>query len=273
MTAAPRPLAELSKDEAKRITGLVFDLDDTLLDHGSLAEDAYSALFRLREAGLRLVACTGRPAGWSEVLVRQWPIDVALAENGAVALIKEPQPTQAARIVRVFPDDLARVRRDELMQLAHELIARHPAAALADDNAARWTDVAIDIGEHRQVAADAVAAMHAEARARGVVTFASSVHMHLSFETCDKASGTFRLFEERFGESRAVARYAYAFVGDSGNDASAFSAFATTFGVSNVAKYLAMLPDPPKFVTTAPMGKGFAELAARLVALRGTGGD
>ena len=57
------PLARLTADEARRLRGVIFDLDDTLLDHGALGEAAYSALFRLRASGLRLIACTGRPAG------------------------------------------------------------------------------------------------------------------------------------------------------------------------------------------------------------------
>ena len=66
-----KPLAALSVEEARALRGVIFDLDDTVLDHGALTEIAYGALFRLREAGLRLVACTGRPAGWGEVLARQ----------------------------------------------------------------------------------------------------------------------------------------------------------------------------------------------------------
>src|SRR3954465_13308071 len=68
-----------------RLRGLLFDLDDTLLDHSKLSEVAYSALFRLREAGFELYAVTGRPAGWAAVIVNQWPIHGAVAENGALA--------------------------------------------------------------------------------------------------------------------------------------------------------------------------------------------
>jgi hydroxymethylpyrimidine pyrophosphatase-like HAD family hydrolase len=148
---APRPLDALSNDEAKRLQGLIFDLDDTVLDHGALTEAAYSALFRLRKAGLRLVACTGRPAGWSDVLLRQWPIDAAVAENGAVALVKIPGPHGTSRIVTLFPTniDAARAEREELLGLARLLVDRFPEARLADDNAARWTDVSIDVVEHR----------------------------------------------------------------------------------------------------------------------------
>lgn len=265
-----RPLDALEVDEARGLRGLVFDLDDTVLDHGALTEASYSALFRLRESGLRLVACTGRPAGWAEVLLRQWPIDAAVAENGAVALAKERHEGQASRIVTLFPTDVnvMREKRDELLGLARHFVDLFPAAELADDNASRWTDVTIDIGEHRKVGAETILAMRAEAKARGVSTFVSSVHLHLSFSTADKASGTIRMLEARFGESTDVACSVNAFVGDSGNDARAFAAFRTTFGVANVRRHLSSLPEPPKFVTKHAMGLGFAELASCLVTLR-----
>jgi hypothetical protein len=68
------PLSRLERDEARSLEGLLFDLDDTLLDHGLLSVEAYSALHRLSGAGLRLLAVTGRPAGWGDVLARQWPV-------------------------------------------------------------------------------------------------------------------------------------------------------------------------------------------------------
>ncbi|MRG95291.1 HAD-IIB family hydrolase [Polyangium spumosum] len=265
-----RPIDALRPEEARGLSGLVFDLDDTLLDHGELTEVAYASLFRLREAGLRLVACTGRPAGWAEVLVRQWPIDAAVAENGAVAFVKERRPPGAPRSSCVFPADLAAAgaRRVELRALAEELCRRFPTVALADDNAARFTDVTLDIGEHCRAQAEDVAAMRAEASRRGVHTLASSVHLHLSYDPADKATGTLRLLESAFGQDPVRARLAHAFVGDSGNDAAAFVAFTTTIGVANVRAYLPTLPVPPKYVTHAAMGRGFAELATTLAALR-----
>src|SRR5690242_13669979 len=84
-----RPIASMPAEEAKRLRGLLFDLDDTLLDHGRLPEAAYSSLFRLREAGFELVCVTGRSAGWGDVLIRQWPIAAAVTENGAFALLSD----------------------------------------------------------------------------------------------------------------------------------------------------------------------------------------
>jgi HAD superfamily hydrolase (TIGR01484 family) len=262
-----KPLSLLQPAEAGRLRGVIFDLDDTVLDHGALTEPAFGALFRLREAGLGLVACTGRPAGWGAVIQRQWPLAATVTENGAVAWV----PAGAGRVVARdrIPPAVRSERRAALLALASELVRRHPTAALADDNEARRSDVTIDIGEHRQVAPDVVLAMRAEASRRGVRSFSSSVHLHLTFDADDKASGTLDVLGEHLGEDPTAARAAWAFVGDSANDAAAFAAFRTTFGVANIARHARGLTILPRYVATRPMGLGFAEIAERLLALRG----
>jgi hydroxymethylpyrimidine pyrophosphatase-like HAD family hydrolase len=260
-----RPLEALEAKEANGLTGLVFDLDDTVLDSGRLSEAAYGALFRLRESGLVLVACTGRPAGWGELVQRMWPVDATVTENGALAWIHEGE--RVVPLSRTPVADL-RARRAELLALAEELVARHPAATLADDNGARLCDVTLDIGEHRSVEADEVREMMRFAEARGVRTFRSSVHMHLTSSTEDKASGTLWMLGAVRGEDSTAGRHRYAFVGDSENDAVAFGAFHTTFGVANVRPRLGRIAVPPRYVADAPRGAGFAAIAARLVELR-----
>jgi hypothetical protein len=94
------------------------------------------------------------------------------------------------------------------------------------------------------------------------------VHLHLTFETEDKATGTVGLLRRCFGEDPTAARARYAFIGDSANDAAAFGAFLTTFGVANIAAHLRGISVPPRYVAREPMGRGFAAIAARLVALR-----
>jgi hydroxymethylpyrimidine pyrophosphatase-like HAD family hydrolase len=275
-----KPLDALDPGEARRLDGVVFDLDDTVLDHGVLGEDAYRALFRLRASGLRLLACTGRPAGWGEVLVRQWPLDAVVVENGAVAFVVEPSAVSdapgagaARRIAAVdpLPSPERRARRAALLALADEILGRFPETALADDNDARRTDVTLDIGEHRRVDVQVIRAIAAMARSRGVRTLVSSIHLHLSRETDDKATGTIRVLVHHFGEDATRARARFAFVGDSANDAAAFAAFALTFGVANVRAHLRGLTVPPRYVAPAPMGAGFAAVAARICALRESG--
>src|SRR5262245_43505789 len=82
-------LEAISNESIARLRGFLFDLDDTLLDHGRLTAEALAALYRLHEDGLELFAVTGRPAGWGAVVAHQWPITGAVTENGAIALRRE----------------------------------------------------------------------------------------------------------------------------------------------------------------------------------------
>ena len=259
-----KPLAALGRDEAAGLDGLVVDLDDTVLDHGLLTQEAYDAVFRAREAGLALVVATGRPLGWAEVVARTWPIDGAVAENGAASARREG--TRLVRADATSDDERADERR-RLLSLARALTARFPSAALADDNALRRTDVTVDIGETRAVPGGDVRAMVALARSEGVRTTVSSVHLHLSYDTHDKATGVVAYLAARgVDATRALTRWA--FVGDSGNDAPCFAAFRTSFGVANVREHLAGLSVLPAYVAPHPRGRGFASIVAALARLR-----
>src|SRR5262245_34003986 len=110
-----RPISKLAAAEARDLVGLLFDLDDTCLDHGRLSEVAYSSLFGLLEAVLRWSACTGRPAGWGEVLARQWPIDGAVTENGAVSFYAEGRSVRRIDSVGESERGARRIRVAEIV--------------------------------------------------------------------------------------------------------------------------------------------------------------
>lgn len=266
-----RPLAVLTPEVARALRGVVFDLDDTVLDHGCLTLEAYAALYRLCDTGLVLVACTGRPAGWGEVIQRQWPVSATVAENGAVRLFggKRGAPMELDLDGGVAPgeaDELAS-SREKLLAFAARIVATYPEVSLADDVRARMTDVTLDIGERRAVSSLVVAAIERDAALAGLRTTVSSVHLHLTHAASDKASGAMRALA-RLGEAPSRARASVAFIGDSGNDAAAFAAFETTFGVANVRAHLARMTVPPKYVTRAERGGGFAEFANLVATLR-----
>jgi HAD superfamily hydrolase (TIGR01484 family) len=260
------PLASLSKEEARALRGLLFDLDDTLLSHGVLTRAAYDALWDLKAAGLRLVAVTGRPSGWGEVIVRQWPIDGAVTENGAVAVAKEAGGV--ARFERCGEAE-RRSRRARLAGIIEDVRAVVPEARLTDDIDARRSDVTWDIGERVKLPTDRVAAIVRAIAAAGARSFASSVHVHATYDTDDKASGAIFYLARALGEDPGAATSAgWAFAGDSGNDAACFSAFRTTFAVANVRSHLDRIPVTPRYVASAEMGEGFAEIARALLAAR-----
>jgi len=256
------PLAKLGREEGARIEGLLFDLDDTFLTHGVLVRAAYDALWDLHDAGTKLVVVTGRPSSWGEIVVRQWPIDAATTENGAIAIVRENG--RVVRVDRCAPDERAR-RRAKLEALAADVASRAPDLKPTEDRSGRVSDFTWDIGENEKVAPARVAFVQSILAEHGARTSRSSVHLHATFDGDDKASGTVRLLAACFGVDAGAARSRFAFAGDSGNDRPCFSAFETTFGVANVRKSVEALALPPRFVASAEMGEGFAEIARALL--------
>lgn len=259
------PLSSLSPERVRSLAGLLFDLDDTVLTEGVLTQAAYDALWALHQGGLRLVAVTGRPCGWGEVLVRQWPIDGAVTENGAVHVLRD----RSGVLVReACPPEERAERRARLGDLVARVAEVVPEAKLTDDVTMRRSDVTWDIGEKERLPPDRVQSIADQILRAGARTSRSSVHIHATFDVDDKASGAVGFLALAFGEDAGRALHRYAFIGDSGNDAPCFSAFQMTFGVANVTSALSRLAVPPRFVAGLPMGAGFAEVARALLALR-----
>ena len=71
--------------QRRQVLGVFTDIDDTLTTEGAITADALQALQRLKQAGMPVVAITGRPVGWSVPFASTWPVDAIVAENGAVA--------------------------------------------------------------------------------------------------------------------------------------------------------------------------------------------
>jgi len=254
------PITALTKDAPRHLRGLLFDLDDTFLDHAKLTEAAYSSLFRLREAGFEAYAVTGRPAGWASVVVRQWPIDGAVAENGAIAYVMDGR---ALRTLDTVPAAERAARRERLAALVSQVQAAFPDLVPADDVPLRVTDFTFDIGEQQRVPKERVQEVRAFAEARGAFTLASSVHLHLSYDREDKASGIVRLIRELRGADPSVILSRYAFIGDSENDAACFAAFRHSIGVANLSGRPSLTPH---YGTSRDRGAGFVEAVNALIA-------
>jgi len=257
-----KPIASLSAEEARGLKGVLFDLDDTLLTHGKLSEGAYSALFRLQESGLLLFGVTGRPIAWGKLLVRQWPIEAAVCETGALC----------ARLTagRVTVDDsltpaLREHNRSRLMDLVREIRVRFKSLVVAADAAERVSDFTFDIGETQNTESALVDEVARFAEQRSARTNRSSVHLHITFDAHDKASGTLALLSRVYEHDPTAARKTFAYIGDSENDAPCFAAFHTSIGVGNLR---GRHTQPPRFKAQHSLGAGFVEVAQHLVALR-----
>ena len=157
--------------------------------------------------------------GWATVIARQWPIDGAVAENGAIAFFVTARGLHTQDPV---PAPERRKRRHALASLVAEVRAEFPELVPADDVPLRLTDFTFDIGEQERVPRERIALVRAFAEARGASTLASSVHLHLSFDREDKASGAVRLIRALRAVDPSAILARYAFIGDSENDAACF---------------------------------------------------
>ena len=251
----------LEKAEASALEGVLFDLDDTLLDHTRLSQAAYDALFRLRACGLSLIVLTGRPASWAELLVRMWPVDAAIAENGSVAYrFVNDSPV----LLDTVSDQVRQARRERLGRLVNEVRRELPSLVPANDVQGRISDFTFDIGENCHMPEDVIARAIQLARRGGARTTRSSVHLHLTFDHMDKGCGALNLLT-RLGHDSTSARRRFAFIGDSENDAAAFATFATTVGVANLKGTFSL---PPKYLTLLPQSAGFCQFTDHLCGLR-----
>jgi HAD superfamily hydrolase (TIGR01484 family) len=259
-----KPLAELRG--AERLRGLLFDIDDTLTTEGRLTAQAYAALERLKQAGRMVIAVTGRPAGWCDHIARMWPVDAVVGENGAFYFRHE-----SGKLHKRFhdPEATRADKRARLAAIAQRILAAAPGCALASDQAYREADLAIDYCEDVPAlpleAAERIAALMREA---GLSAKISSIHVNGWFGGYDKLAMTRILFAEKFATDLDSANAQYAYAGDSPNDAPMFAYFANSVGVANVARFAGRLPAPPKYVTQAQAGAGFAELVAHLLGER-----
>jgi HAD superfamily hydrolase (TIGR01484 family) len=254
----PRPLTEL---EAPRLKGILCDIDDTLTLHGRLVPEAYLALQRAQDAGLRVVPITGRPGGWVDQIARMWPVDGVVGENGGLWMWMDGNKLQR----RFFQDaNTRRANREKLDSLASQILSEVPGTALASDQPYRDLDLAIDFCEDVPPLPESDIDRIADAFHRhGAICKISSIHVNGWYGDFDKLRGFQRFHKDRWGGP--VDFSDWAFFGDSANDEPMFKAFQWSFGVANVKRFLPRLEHKPAFITPSEGGMGFVEGLDRLL--------
>jgi HAD superfamily hydrolase (TIGR01484 family) len=210
-----------------------------------------------------VVPVTGRPAGWCDHIARMWPVDAVVGENGAFYFRH-----QGGKLHKRFQDDAATraANRARLLEIGRRILAAVPGCALASDQAYRETDLAIDWCEDvPALGIEKAMEVRELMQGAGLTAKISSIHVNGWFGAYDKLGMAKQLFREQFGVDLAADNSDYAFAGDSPNDAPMFAFFDNSVGVANVRRFEGRLEAPPKYVTRAEAGAGFAELVARLL--------
>src|SRR4051812_45882257 len=150
-----------------------------------------AALAALGEAGLPVIAVTGRPMGWSRAIAAETPLVAVVAENGAVALVRGADGEVEADYVDAEDVRLANAVR--LRAVAARIVAEVPGATLARDSAGRVTDIAVDHGEFAALDAARIAAVVAIMKSEGMSATVSSIHVNGWYGEHTKLSGAARV--------------------------------------------------------------------------------
>lgn len=245
-------------DEPLGLCGVLTDIDDTLTTDGAITADALQALANLKEQGLHVIPITGRPVGWSEPFAASWPVDAIVAENGAVALVRQTDGTLAKRYQQ---DESTRQRNYVRMQEVLAQIEREvPGARRATDSAGRETDIAIDHSEFTHLPQQGIDEAVRIMRAVGMNATVSSIHINGWFGAHNKLEGARWILRELWGRDLDAEMDRWVYVGDSTNDQLMFQHFAHSVGVANVARFVPQLQHLPRYVTQGERGAGFAEV-------------
>ena len=145
-----------------------------------IAPEAVQGLHDLQGAGLTAIAVTGRPVGWSVPCARHWPLHALVAENGAVALLRES--TLPPALAAAMPAD--RIERlasangsDALLKLYQQ------DATTRARNHARLQQVAAYVQEHD------VTTIYAEAMASPAVAEAVAAQTGAQVAVLDPIEG------------------------------------------------------------------------------------
>jgi HAD superfamily hydrolase (TIGR01484 family) len=265
-----KPIAEMTAAEAAGIRFVLMDIDDTLTREGKLPARPYAALWRLQEAGLRVIPVTGRPAGWCDLIAREWPVDGVVGENGALAFWEE-----AGRGRRILKQEFhpGAVRNDHpvLEKIKKRALAEVPGLRVAKDQFARLFDIALDFAEEEPVLslrdAERVRAIALE---EGAVAKVSSIHVNVWMGSYDKLAMAERFLSRRFGWTAGTGDRELVFVGDSPNDEPMFARFPLACAVANINRYGNLITHRPAFVAAQECGEGFSEIADVILEKRGT---
>ena len=263
-----KSITEFPRAALRGVRAVLSDIDDTLTTHGRLPAGAYQALQDLRAAGIAVIPVTGRPAGWCDLIARQWPVDAVVGENGAFYFAYDDA---AKHMTRVYTQDQATrsSNSERLWRIAKRVLADFPGTAIAGDQAYREIDVAIDFCEDvPPLPLETAQAIAAEFQKEGATAKVSSIHVNAWFGAHDKLSMARRLLAERFGLSEETQAASVVYCGDSPNDSPMFAGFPLGVGVANVRALAHLMPALPAYVTEREGGEGFVEFAQLLLAAR-----
>lgn len=254
------------QDFSNPISFLFTDIDDTLTDEGLIHPPAYTAIWSLAQAGIKVVPVTGRPAGWCELIARQWPVQGVIGENGAFYFRYHNKKMQR----HFYIDEKTRQNNQaRLERIKQEVLNTVPGCALASDQFCRLFDLAIDFCEDvPALKSTEVQKIVSIFNQHGAQAKISSIHVNGWFGDYNKLTMVKDYLHREWNISSDEAKKYAGFSGDSPNDEPMFEFFPHSFGVANIKDFIETLRFPPQYIAQERGGLGFVEISHQLINLQ-----
>jgi HAD superfamily hydrolase (TIGR01484 family) len=218
------------------------DIDDTLTEEGKLKSNAYSALWRLYDSGIKVIPVTGRPAGWCEMILRTWPVEAVIGENGGFyfsfsncksnaqinhdSKSKNDSETQTVHREFWMTEAEQKENRIKLNKIQDEVFKTVKGAGLASDQFCRLMDLAIDFKEDvlelSKVEIDKIVEVF---KSHGAQAKISSIHVNGWFGDYNKSKMIKKFCKTHLKKDFSDINEQAVFIGDSPNDEENFSMF------------------------------------------------
>lgn len=262
-------------DFNSKIEFVLTDIDDTLTTEGQLEAKAYEALWKLRDAGLKIIPITGRPAGWCEMIARFWPVEGIVGENGGFYFrYAANKGEKIKKMQRWFFTDEKTIsqNKSKLEAIENEVLSEVKGSAIASDQFCRMMDLAVDFCEDvPALSTEDVKKIVQIFEKHGAIAKVSSIHVNGWFGNYNKLTTAFKFLQNEFNLSEQDALNKCAFVGDSPNDEPMFAKFPHSFGVANIRHFEKQMKTLPTYISRSKGGDGFAEISQRILQVNSSG--
>lgn len=257
-----KPISELPHDFKNNIRYILTDIDDTLTEDGKLGPEVYRSLWRLHEAGYKLIPVTGGPAGWCDMIIRLWPVDAVIGENGAFTYYFENSMVQTL----AHPSASADGNLEKLERIFEAVLEEIPEARRAQDQFSRIFDFAIDYNQTSpKLGYETAERIKRIYEKHGANARISSIHVNTWMGSYSKREMAVLFMKERFGLSVEEFREQAIYCGDAPNDEPMFDLLPHSFAVANILEFREILISRPAWVTSGRGGSGFVEIAEKLL--------
>jgi HAD superfamily hydrolase (TIGR01484 family) len=246
-----------------KVNFLLTDIDDTLTDEGLLHAHAYEALWELSQKNISVIPVTGRPAGWCEMIARQWPVAGVIGENGGFWFRYAEKKMH--RYYTQSADTRSQFQK-KLMLIKDEILKNIPGTEVASDQFCRQIDLAIDFCEDvPPLAKTEVKKIVDIFSSHGAQAKVSSIHVNGWFGEHNKLSTSLHFLKNVLNLNDSQILSQCAFVGDSPNDEPMWAHFKNSFAVANISAFSNDLKSKPNWVASSRGGTGFTEIADQLI--------